>query len=98
MIRTLTALLLFAGPAAAGCANFTDGSMRSAAPEYEICYAGSCDVVSLEWECANVTSATAQWTGGWARRCVPDAPCEWTWQDRLIAPDRAARISVRALQ
>lgn len=97
MIRRALAFTLIAAPASAGCANFADGSMSSAPPAYEICNGTSCDSVLLERECANVHGHLTQWGGGWARRCRPNEPCEWTWRDRAIRADRARKITVRQL-
>lgn len=74
MIRlaAIPAVLLFAVPAYAGCANFTDGSLSAPAPRAVICFDGDCEETTLDWACGNVHGASASYANGW-RFDVSDA-------------------------
>ncbi|MFQ6552830.1 hypothetical protein AAD018_010870 [Aestuariibius insulae] len=90
--------LLLASPVQAGCANFVDGSLGSDPPSYQICYKDSCEITTLDWECANVTQWSRQFASGWATYCeapeTGDATCEIYWQDRPIASEKYDDISI----
>jgi hypothetical protein len=53
---SLLVLLIAVGPADAGCANFTDGSLSAPPPLVELCFGEQCETTRQEWICS-----TAQW-------------------------------------
>lgn len=68
MLRALFGLVVLLSTATAsyaGCANYTDGSTTTPAPEAEICYKGVCEKTTLDFECGNVSGAMSGYANGW---------------------------------
>jgi hypothetical protein len=65
IVLSLVFLAAIPVPAFSGCANYTDGSLSSPAPNVIICYSDKCDKTTLEWECGNVFGAGFKYTVGW---------------------------------
>ncbi|KQT54620.1 hypothetical protein ASG43_03270 [Aureimonas sp. Leaf454] len=57
--------VLAAGPAWAGCANYTDGSVSSPAPRAEVCFKGKCEQTTLNFSCSNAYSSQVGFANGW---------------------------------
>ena len=103
-MQTLIGLicLFAANQAYAGCANYEDGSMSGPAPVYKICYKSECDITTMAYECANVTSYSAGYTIGWSMQCdvIPDGgegDCTILWQGRPIDPGKNKYISFKVI-
>ncbi len=58
-------VVLMAGPAWAGCENYTDGSLSAEAPRADICFKGKCETTAVDVSCGNSTSFFVIYANGW---------------------------------
>ncbi len=82
----------FGSAAEAGCENYTDGSMSSPAPRVRICYQDKCDETTLDYACANVSSAQFAYAVGWSvsAEIREDGRTDVaiSWKGRPISPEK----------
>lgn len=80
--------VLAAGPASAGCEDFTDGSMTTSAPAAEVCFKGKCDQTTVDVTCGNATGAFSIYANGWrVDQFVEDG------QDKIVVTYRDKIVS-----
>ncbi|MES0051328.1 MULTISPECIES: hypothetical protein [unclassified Mesorhizobium] len=67
IIAPATAILaaIIPGPALAGCANYTDGSLDTSPPEATICFRRVCEKTTVEFDCANIHGSQKGYANGW---------------------------------
>lgn len=67
MLKTLIVALgvLTAGPALAGCYDYSDLEATVPAPIVVFCYVGTCVQTKVLVECGNATGATVIYANGW---------------------------------
>jgi len=58
------AFALMTAPAWAGCSNFTDGSLKTAAPRAEICIGDACESTAADFQCGNASGAQYGYANG----------------------------------
>ena len=99
-MKSLTAVLAccLGTSVSAGCANFTDGSIRNTPPpRYRICYDEVCDITTQDYICSNVDSIQTGYAIGWTLDCrIADGreqDCIISWQGRAIDPAKHDRLT-----
>lgn len=68
LVLALVAAFLIAsasGRAFAGCANYVDGSIDEPPPHATICFGGSCEETTVDFDCANIHGSQKGYANGW---------------------------------
>lgn len=82
------------GPATAGCANYSDGSLEAKAPRAILCYKDKCDRTALVFMCSNTSSTSAGYAIGWAvSQPVDAAKPTISWQGKPIVTERNKHLT-----
>ncbi|WP_147307873.1 hypothetical protein [Fulvimarina endophytica] len=85
-------ILLAAGPAWAGCYDYTDPAALQSAPRAEICVSGACETTAIQFECGNANGATVAYQNGWRVDYAGDADPVVTAPDGKPLEDRTALV------
>lgn len=82
--------------AMANCTYYEEGG-AVAAPTFEICYNGVCDITALAYECSDPEKFEVAFDVGWSTSCDLESAarnqCPVYWEGRSLDPDVREKIT-----